>query len=102
MLGVLFLNVQALEAGWQGCRGMGCRPVSACNLQIQLSNTNSVAPASTALRGLFCGGFGGSELARREFAAVYSSGQEAPFSLQPFADYASARSVFMGDKLRTR
>jgi hypothetical protein len=72
---------------------MGCRPVSACNLQIQLSNTNSVAQPQRVLRGLFCGGFGGSELARREFAAVYSSGQEAPFSLQPFADYASARSV---------
>ena len=58
------LDVQARDRA-AGVSGDGVPP-SLCLLQIELSNTNSVAPAIKGIARSFCGGFGGSELARRE------------------------------------
>jgi hypothetical protein len=55
-----------LETGRQVVAGGMGLPPSLCLLQIQLSNTNSVAPAKKGIARSFCGGFGGDELARRE------------------------------------
>ena len=51
-----------LETEQQGGRGDGVPP-SLGLLQIQLSNTNSVSPATKGITRSFCGGFGGYELA---------------------------------------